>query len=256
MTPTQPQQRLIHGFKSYGYAHQWLKRTGRLKWLLIPLLLALLLFPAYSYGVYSATTNVLAWLVNYFDWQPYRWGYWLSFPVVVLIVLFLGYIIMKNVIMILCVPLNAYLADQMMDDELGKPTQDIPLLKSMLRALIMTIFAVMIGLISTIVLIAIGFIPVIGAVISLILGILIQGFLAGWGFFDPVFERINYPVSKSFKRSIHLLPNIQSQGVPFVLLFQIPIIGWALAPTYGTLAGVWYASQLHKQHQLISGEQQ
>lgn len=244
----------IHGLQSYRYAHQWLKRTERLKWLLIPLLLALLLFPAYVYGVYHITHWVLDGIISYFNWQMYGWGYWLSMPIVLLSVLFIGYIIVKNLIMIICIPLNAYLADQMMDDELGKPIQDIPLMQSIIRALVITFFAIILGVFSTILLIAIGFIPVIGAIISLILGIMIQGFLAGSGFFDPVFERLNYPARKSFWRCFHLAYHVQNQGIPFVLLFSIPIIGWALAPTYGTLAGVHYASQLHQQGKLLPTE--
>ena len=241
----------INGLKSYSQAHQWLKDTGRLKWLFIPLVIATLLFPIYVYGVYHATTGSLNWLVNYFNWDAYSWGYWLSFPIVIITVLFLGYIILKNLIMVLCVPLNAYLADQMMDDLLGKPIQEIPLIKSILRALVMTLIAVVIGLISAVILLAIGFIPVVGAVISLILGIIIQGFLAGVGFLDPVFERLHYPASQSFKRCIRLIPQVESQGIPFVLLFQIPILGWALAPTYGTLSGVQYATQLHQHGKLL-----
>ena len=248
---TQLQTSPINGLKSYAHAHQWLKDTGRLKWLLIPLIIAILLFPAYIYGVYYTTTSSLNGLVSYFGWDAYSWGYWLSFPVVVLIVLFLGYIILKNLIMVLCVPLNAYLADQMMDDLLGKPNQEIPLLQSILRALAMTLLAVVIGLISTVILLAIGFIPVAGAVISLILGILIQGFLAGMGFFDPVFERLHYPAHQSFKRCMRLMSHVEGQGIPFVLLFQIPILGWAVAPTYGTLSGVQYAAKLHQQGQLL-----
>ena len=243
------------GLDSYQKAHQWLKQTQRLKWLLIPLILATLLFPAYFYAVYHATTSSLAWLVNYFNWEPYGIGYWLSFPIIIIIVLFLGYIILKNLIMVLCVPMNAYLADAMMDDRLGKPTQEIPLIKSILRALVMTLFGIIIGLISTIILIAIGFIPVIGAIISLVLGLFIQAFLAALGFFDPVFERLHYPARRSFWRCVRLMPHAQSQGMPFVLLFQIPILGWALAPTYGTLAGVWYACELHQQQKLLPNNQ-
>lgn len=241
----------ISGLKSYAQAHQWLKDTGRLKWLFIPLVIATLLFPAYLYSVYYATTGSLNWLVNYFNWEAYSWGYWLSFPIVIVIVLFVAYVILKNLIMVLCVPLNAYLADQMLDDLLGKPVQDIPLMKSIIRALFMTLIAVIIGLMSAIILLAIGFIPVIGAIISLVLGILIQGFLAGMGFLDPVFERLNYPARQSFKRCMRLIPQVESQGIPFVLLFQIPILGWAFAPTYGTLSGVQYATQLHQQGKLL-----
>ena len=242
---------LHHGLNSYRQAHTWLKQTHRLKWLIIPLILAILLFPAYIYGVYGATTSSLAWLVNYFNWDDYSYGYWLSFPVVLVVVLFIGYIIIKNLIMLLCVPMNAYLADVMMDDLLGKPQQETSLMQSIVRALVMTLFAIVIGLISTIILIAIGFIPVAGAIISLVLGFFIQAFLAAWGFFDPVFERLHYPIRKSFWRCVRLMPQMQSQGLPFVLCFQIPILGWAFAPTYGTLAGVYYASQLHQQQKLL-----
>lgn len=242
---------LQQGFQSYIQAHRWLKQTQRLKWLLFPLTIAILLFPAYLYSVYTATQELLWQIVQFFDQPLYGWIYWLSFPIVLFIVLFLGYIIIKNLIMIVCVPMNAYLADAIIHEELGDAAQEIPLVRSIMRALFMTILAIVIGLISMLILITIGFVPVVGAIISLVLGILIQGFLATWGFFDPVFEREQCSIGKSFWRCLRLLPYVESHGTPFVLLFQIPILGWALAPTYGTISGAWYAAQLLKQGKLL-----
>lgn len=246
---------VFHSSLVYLEAHRWLKRTGRLKWLLWPLLCSLLMLPAYGYGVYFSTDFALQWLVNYFDWQTYGWAYWLALPLVLLMVLFIGYIILKNIIMLLCVPMNVLLAEAVMTDQLGesKPQSIGEITGSMFRALLMTLLTLFISLITSVALLAISFIPVAGAIVALILGVVIQGFLAAWGFFDPVYERAGCGIRGSLWRSIKLFPQMVSNGVPFVLLFQIPVLGWTLAPTYGTVSGALYACQLLKQGKLVDG---
>lgn len=243
----------LHGSLSYIEAHQWLKRTGRLKWLLWPLLCSLLLLPVYGYAVYYTTTGSLSWVINYFHWQAHGIAYWLMLPFILLAALFAGYILLKNIIMLLCVPLNALLADSVMTEQLGAQAQNgKELALSMLRATVMTIFTLLLTLITGIALLLLGFIPVAGAAIALVLGIILQAFFAAWGFFDPVFERANCGIMASFWRCIRLFPHTVSNGIPFVLLFQIPVLGWTLAPSYGAISGALYACQLHKQGKLLS----
>lgn len=246
---------VFQGSFNYVEAHRWLKRTGRLKWFLWPLLCSLLMLPLYGYGVYFSTDFALQWLVNYFDWQTHGWAYWLALPLVLLMVLFVGYILLKNIIMLLCVPMNVLLAEAVMEDQLGKSAAQSfsQLMASMLRALMMTLLTLFVSLITSVALLVISFIPVAGTIVALILGVMIQGFLAAWGFFDPVYERAGCGIRASLWRSIKLFPQMVSNGVPFVLLFQIPVLGWTLAPTYGTVSGALYACQLLKQGKLVDG---
>jgi CysZ protein len=253
MNPTSPST--FQGSFNYVEAHRWLKRTGRLKWLFWPLLCSLVMLPAYGYGIYFSADYSMQWIVNYFGWQTHGWAYWLVFPLVLLIVLFVGYLILKNIIMLLCVPMNVLLAEAVMEDQLGKSASQTfaQLMASMLRALLMTLFTLVLSIIISLLLLAISFIPVAGAIVALILGIVTQGFLAAWGFFDPVYERAGCGIGASFGRSVILFPQLVSNGVPFVLLFQIPVLGWTLAPTYGTVSGALYACQLLKQGKLVDG---
>lgn len=251
-TPS-PSTSPLQGSLSYMQAHQWLKRTGRLKWLLWPFLCSLLMLPVYGFTVYHATTSSLNWLVSYFEWQSHGIAYWLMLPFILLAALFIGYILLKNVIMLLCIPLNALLADAVITEQLGAQSQTAKeLFFSMLRATVMTLFVLLLTLLTSILLLLLGFIPVAGAIIALVLGIILQAFFAAWGFFDPVFERANCGIVGSFWRCIRLFPHTVSNGIPFVLLFQIPVLGWTLAPSYGAISGALYACQLHQQGKLVS----
>lgn len=247
-----PSSTLLHGSQQYVEAHRWLKRSGRLKWLLWPLLCSLLMLPVYGYAVYYTTVFSLQGLVGYFDWPLYGWAYWLAFPVILLMGLFVVYILLKNIIMLLCVPLNAVLADAVISEQLGHAAQSwTDLLRSMLRAILMTLLVLIITLMMTLLLLILGFIPVAGAIAAFVLGIGIQGFLAAWGFFDPIYERAGVGIYAGLRRSLKLLPHSLSNGIPFMLLFQIPVLGWTLAPTYGAVAGALHACQLYKQGKLV-----
>lgn len=242
----------LHGTWAYLEAHQWLWRTGRIKWLLWPFLCSLLLLPIYGYGVYWGTDTLTTQLTAWFGWQTDGVGYWVMLPFILVIVLLLGYILLKNTIMLLCAPLNALLADAVITDQLGAGSAQSlgELGGSVMRAVGMTLLALLLGLVTTIGLLFLGSIPVVGTLAALILGLLIQSFLAAWGFFDPVYERAGVGVWQSFTRSVRLTPRLISSGLPFVLLFQIPLIGWTLAPSYGTVAGAIAACRLHQQGQL------
>ncbi len=242
----------LHGTWAYVEAHQWLWRTNRMKWLLWPFFCSLCLLPVYGYGVFWGTDALATQLTTWFGWQTDGVGYWVMLPFILVIVLLFGYILMKNIIMLLCTPLNALLADAVITDQLGEGSQQslAEFWGSMWRAIGMTVLALVLGLISTVGLLFLGSIPVVGTLAALVLGLMIQSFLAAWGFFDPVYERAGLGVWRSFTHSVRLTPRLISSGLPFVLLFQIPLIGWTLAPSYGTVAGAIAACRLQQQGRL------
>jgi CysZ protein len=206
----------------------------------------------YGYGVFWGTDALATQLTTWFGWQTDGVGYWVMLPFILVIVLLFGYILMKNIIMLLCTPLNALLADAVITDQLGEGAKQslAEFWGSMWRAIGMTVLGLTLGLLTTLGLLFLGSIPVVGTLAALVLGLMIQSFLAAWGFFDPVYERAGLGVWRSFTHSVRLTPRLISSGLPFVLLFQIPLIGWTLAPSYGTVAGAIAACRLQQQGRL------
>ena len=246
---------MIHlGTLDYWAAHRWLWKTGRWTWMVWPLCCSLLLFPVYVWGVWAGSDALTDHVLVLWGGSSDGWHYWLLWPFIVLITLFLGYILLKNLIMLLCLPLNMRLADAVINEQLGDTAAQgwQGLSQSFGRTLSVTLLSLCMGLISTVGLLLIGLIPVIGPIAALVLGLIVQSFLAAWGFFDPVYERVHLGAWRSLGRSIRLTPTLVGSGLPFVLLFQIPILGWALAPSYGTVAGALTASRLHQQGRLLA----
>ncbi len=237
----------------YAQAQRWL-------W---PFMCSIVLFPVYVYSVWWATDALSQGLIQLWQDAASHWSYWLVWPFMFLIGLFFGYILLKNLIMLLCAPLNAFLAEAVINQHLGQPapTRWREFAASMWRAVLLTMIGLLAGLFSMLLLLLLGFIPVVGAIAALVIGTLIQGFLTAWGFFDPVYERAGLSMGQGLRRSLRYSPTLLSNGVPFVLLFQIPILGWTLAPSYGTVAGVLTALRLQQhlkqrgQHRVNQQEQ-
>ncbi len=250
MNPPTLNQPLL-AISDYAHAQRWLWRSGYWKWLLWPFVCSLVLFPVYIYSVWWATDALSTGLIQLWQDAAEHWSYWLVWPFMFLIGLFFGYILLKNLIMLLCAPLNAFLAEAVLNEKLGQPapTGWRDFASSMWRAVLLTLVALFAGLFSMILLLMLGVIPVIGALIALLIGTVIQGFLTAWGFFDPVYERSGMSMGQGLRHSLRHAPTLLGNGVPFVLLFQIPILGWTLAPSYGTVAGVLTALRLQQRLQ-------
>ena len=80
------------------------------------------------------------------------------------------------------------------------------------------------------------FIPVVGALVSMVLIILIQSYYGGFSLMDYTLERRRYSVSESIKFSKHHRSLATGLGGGFMLLALVPVVGWFAAPTYGTVA--------------------
>ncbi len=94
----------------------------------------------------------------------------------------------------------------------------------------------------TILLLFIGLIPFVGALATPAL-ILIQSYYAGFGNFDYVMERrLSLPESIQFVRSHRGIA--MGNGLPFVLLLFVPILGLMIAPPLCTVAATVSALRL------------
>ena len=233
------------GMIDYWHAHRWLFKTGRWTWMAWPFLCSLCVLPVYAWAVWRSSDAMTHTLLDL--WGMASGLYWLLWPIMLLISLLFGYMLLKNILMLLCLPLNMKLADAVIaehDAQLPVP-HNTHWRGALGRSLRVALLSILLSLLGTVLLLLLGLIPLVGPVITLTLGIMLQSFLAAWGCFDPVYERVNVGPWASFKHSLRHAPVLISSGLPSVLLFQIPIIGWTLAPSYGTVAGAMTALRFY-----------
>lgn len=256
---TRPNRPLIHqplsGATDYAVAHRWLWQQGRWKFLLWPFLCSVLLLPFYLSGVWQGSHALTAWGMQLLHLDINSFWYWVGWPVMLVLMLWVGYVLLKQVLMILCLPVHMVLSDRILAEQLGdtatNPTgsawHEWP--SRLVRTLGMTLMGIALGLLASVLLLLCAMLPFVGAFLAIGLGLLLQSFLAAWGFFDPVYERAGFGVGQSLRRSLQQAPLLVSSGLPFVLMFQVPVLGWTLAPIYGTVAGAHTACQWAKREQ-------
>ena len=80
------------------------------------------------------------------------------------------------------------------------------------------------------------FIPVIGTIISAVLIFLIQSHYNGFSLADYTLERKRLPVKQRIEFAKTNRGRILGIGAGFMLIVIIPVLGWFMAPAYGTVA--------------------
>ncbi len=81
-----------------------------------------------------------------------------------------------------------------------------------------------------------GFVPLLGAFIAPPLLFLIQAYYSAMGLADPPLERRQYSVKATVQHARQHRLAMLGVGTGFMLILLIPILGWFLAPAYGTVA--------------------
>jgi len=150
-----------------------------------------------------------------------------------------GYILYQPVVLILFSPVLGYLSEATEKKVFGGP--DTPfqirqLLKDVLRGLHLSFR----NLIRMILLVLSAWlmilIPIAGAVLSATFIFLIQAYFNGCALFDYTLERKNYAVRDRVRFTRRHRALVTGVGMGFMLLLIIPILGWFIAPAYGTVA--------------------
>ena len=151
-----------------------------------------------------------------------------------------GYISYREVVLIIFAPLLGYLSEKVEAAVLNKEPLPFNLKKFFfdiwrsvrIEAKIITWMLAM-----TIAAWLFAFIPLFGVVISPVLILIIQSYYNGLRFVDYTLERKRYSVQESSHFAKTNRARIIGVGLGFNLLLMIPVIGWFLAPGYGTIAG-------------------
>lgn len=150
-----------------------------------------------------------------------------------------GYILYQPVVLILFSPVLGYLSEITEKKILDGP--DVPfqirqVLKDVLRGLHLSLR----NLIRMVLLVLSAWlmilIPIVGAVISAAVIFLIQAYFNGCALVDYTLERKNYAVRDRVRFTRGHRALVTGIGMGFMLLLIIPILGWFIAPAYGTVA--------------------
>lgn len=156
----------------------------------------------------------------------------------------LGFILFRNVIMILYSPILSFLSEATeaaaggkMREEDAPPFSMGATVKSAARGTSMSVLTLVYSLLGLTLGFLIGFIPIIGAIVAAIFVPLVMWFLAGVGFYDPALDRRQVGIGGAFRFCWKDRGRVIGQGAGFTLLLMIPVVGWFLAPSYGVVAG-------------------
>lgn len=217
--------------------------------LLVPGIISALYFPAvvllsYFYGGSVALHVRDQWLP-----EILRRDVYVVVLTVVLAVLglYLGFVLFRNVVMILYSPVLGFLSRKT-EERTGcvasGPLASGGLLKETVRAVAMSLTSLTLALGVFAFSLVLLIIPVAGEIGMLMLLPVSQMFLAGHGFVDPTLERRGFGVGESFRFAWRNRYRLLGCGCVFVVLTTVPLLGWFLGPTLGIIAGTLIAMEL------------
>lgn len=224
----------FEGIRYYGKAEKVIFKYRLWKYMMIPGILSLL---------YMLTLLILAVV-------------WFSSSLILLILfLLIGYISYKPVIMILCSPLLGYLSELVEKSEYQStmPAFDFKeMLRLNFRGLYLNLRNLTFMVILSVFAWLLFFIPVFGVIISPVLLVMIQFYYDGFGLMDYTLERKGISALDSLRLAKQNKLKVMGVGSGFMILMMVPILGWFIAPSYGTVSATLAALDMIKQENPVS----
>jgi uncharacterized protein involved in cysteine biosynthesis len=236
----------LGGARAYWRAWQLAWRANMWPLLLVPGIISAIYFPAVVLLSYFYGGRVALYIRN--QWLPeiLRRDVYVVVVTVVLAVLglYLGFVLFRNVVMILYSPVLGFLSrktEERTRRVAGAPLESGGLAKETVRAVTMSLtsLTLVMGLFAVSVVLLI--IPVAGEIGMLMVLPVSQMFLAGHGFVDPTLERRGFGVGQSFRFAWRHRYRLLGCGCVFVVMTTVPLLGWFLGPTLGIIAGTLIA---------------
>ena len=236
----------VAGVADYGAAHRLLFATGLWKLFLVPGLLSVLYVPCSLVAGYLLLRRLPGFLHDH--WIPGFLQSGLTMSVLsvltAMVGVALGFILFRNVIMILYSPFLGLLSEATERAVSGPGTAEggirIPfgeIVRSAVRGSSLSLLTLMLAAVGLLLACLMALLPVLGTLLGSIVTVLVTWFLAGAGFVDPPLERRNFTVWGALRLCWNFRGRILGQGASFSALLMIPLAGWFLAPGYGMVAG-------------------
>lgn len=225
-------------FKGYSEAFSIIERKELKLFYMLPGLLSFLLIFLFYYLSTKMSFSLFSHLSSMANLQEYsKLAYYLIRILVGIIVYMVYFLVYKGLILVLLSPFLSYISEQVEEDLTGTETkfslkQNI---KFIVRGLVVSSKYLLFEISGTLLILTLGFIPVINLFAPLLL-LLIQGFFAGASIIDYTLERREMSSTQSFGfvKSNFLFTTLS--GIIFILFFMLPIVGMFMAPLVGCVA--------------------
>jgi len=240
---------LLAGLECHRRAHRLVIDHKLWRLILIPGCLSILYFPVVIWATLYGLRPVARYLHE--NWVPEFLQSAVTLSLISIVVwalgIYAGFLLFRNVIMILCSPLLGYLSETTEKVAAGVEPPKFTWTGvgyEIVRATGLSLLAVLISGLTFFFCLVVGLVPILGAVVAFIVMTFVQTYLAGIGFADPVLERRRYTVWATLKFARRHRPRLMGVGLGFLLLMAVPLVGWFIAPSYGIIAGTLAAIDL------------
>jgi CysZ protein len=235
-------------FRQYPRAFRLALKPALWPLLMVPAFVSLLYFPVVLWLGYQMGDSVAAYVRAHLPaFLQHEAVHWLIAIPLWLAGGYLGLILFRNVVMILYSPVLGFISAKA--EKLAWPDRPMldasgPLWHSAWRGVQVSLLSLALSLVSLVFCWLLFLIPVVGWISTAILLPVIQMFLAGQGFMDPVLERRGLGVMDSFRFAWGNKWRVLGCGAGFALLVAVPVLGWFLGPVLGVIAGTLAAVDL------------
>lgn len=235
-------KKFFYPLKNYGRALKVLFRHNLAGYLFIPGLLTFVLFVLFvSLGIIFID-DLAAYIQGHlpeWEWIQSKAAN-ITMDILLGILAFLVFLIsFKQVVLIVLSPVLGSLSEKVEAKLAGVEPPKVTfkdMMNDIGRGLIINIVNLGLELILVFFAWLLGFIPIIGFVLSPVLIFLIQSFFGGFGLADYTLERKRFTIGKSNGHAYKNMAEMMGIGSGFLLIMFIPLIGWFFAPTLGTVA--------------------
>lgn len=180
---------------------------------------------AWPFGGEESISNVLEWILEL-----------MSGLIVIFVFMLAMFFLAKYVVMIIVSPFMSMLSEKIERIIKGeKSSRHSNFFSDLARGIRIALRNILRELGYTILILPLNLIPGLGNLAAAVLTFMVQSYYAGFGNFDFALERrFGVRGSVQFMRARRGLAT--GNGIVFLLIFMVPIIGWVLAPVYGTIA--------------------
>ena len=231
----------MDGLRAYTRVAGTLTRHKLWHYLLLPAIVSLVISTGLIIAMFIAGGNIAGWV----DAKVNLDTVWLdklvtySAGILAFVAMLIGFFFLhKHIVIVALSPFLGRLAENIIRASEGEePTPTLSTTQSIRRAAHINIRSVIFELSVTIPLIACGFIIPPLSLITTPLAFLVEARFVGYGLIDFPLEYRGFTVTQSIQYSKGHRAESTGIGTGYILLMLIPVVGWMLAPTFGTAAG-------------------
>ncbi|WP_109301841.1 EI24 domain-containing protein [Aquimarina sp. AU474] len=246
---------IINGIKAYFGTFKLISKLGLWKFFAIPILISVITGFIFVALAYFFSDNLGTLIARIWPWE---WGSetfaTISTYMGGLLILVLGLVLYKHIVMALSAPFMSPVSEKVEAHLLGETDhihRNTSFSQQLSRGIRINIRNLCRELLFMIPLIILSFIPVIGIAFTILI-FLIQAYYVGFGNMDYTMERhFNYKESVQFVRK-HRGTAI-GNGIVFVLMLFIPIIGFIITLPISVVAASTETVKILDQKKLIAG---